>query len=544
MFVFPKTLLTSIVSGYKHPNGHPICDLHYVCLKLSEEERMALSLGRRKPVPQSRLFISFHYDGGNVPPGSKKTKDRHLPVLCPFSKNNKPCGETGFTRHSNIKSHDCLNPIIQPTQRKITELIQHWQPKQTILQPPSQRPKKSTPNTPLQKEVQSLIIELIAGTQLSLAFASSPSFLSILQRLIIIAQQHTDIDPICIIPSITPHSLSDEMKAEAKQAVIDTISAITDEFVSVMFDGATINHQKYLAITVIQTNPHTKPIFLHIVRSPQTSDDYTAFVIELLQVLQQYNVHVTSFCTDGLSAQITGIDNARGRLLNPMGNPPTVSLPLLPFHIPCLNHRLNLVLIHAIKNSYHLSSLVRILQDFSTKASRKQRQKHLQKHCPVFIHSRWHCLSLICSYIRLKREIIVENRYLSRSKLIQILRMEIVLLPLFELQLFFERSETKLAHAYPALLRAILQYSIIIQDELFRAIDWLYAITEIVRLLHAMILDDSFGSLIKLAFSLTPHGQYLFSKMHFASGYNPHSSIMETLETLFASCTVHCYCFY
>ena len=77
-----------------------------------------------------------------------------------------------------------------------------------------------------------------------------------------------------------------------------------------MFDEATINHKKMMAITIMKLEDDAEPAFYRLTPAPSTSNDYTVFVRELERNLIAHNIEITSIITDGLPAQLTGIKAA------------------------------------------------------------------------------------------------------------------------------------------------------------------------------------------------------------------------------------------
>ena len=141
-------------------------------------------------------------------------------------------------------------------------------------------------------------------------------------------------------------------------------------------------------------------------------------------------------------------------------------------HIPCFNHRVNLVLVHSMQKSQYLTRIIALLRQFSTAAASADYQKLLQKHCPVSIQTRWLSLSCICSYIRMKCNVILDNNYLIACAFMSILRFELLLTPLFELHLFRETEHTKLYEVFPAIMRTLLQYETIMKVKTLWSPDW------------------------------------------------------------------------
>ena len=269
-----------------------------------------------------------------------------------------------------------------------------------------------------------------------------------------------------------------------------------------------------MSVTVQGLSPIATPLFFQLAPAPSTSQEYAQFVTELQSLLLAHNIEISSIVTDGLPAQLSGIQTA----LSNVHNLPIKPI-LKPFHIPCLNHRINLVVIHAFQRVGHLSTIRAQLIKFACNSTTTACQSVLHKHCPKYIHTRWLCMSQICSFIRMKRRQIIRHDLMSPRDVRDVMMTEILLLPLLELQLFFESELTKLCDAFPAILRAISEYKIILSFSQFQSKDWLYSISELLCLLHTMTLSKETGKLISLAFSLTSCGRRLLREKRFASAF-------------------------
>ena len=105
-----------------------------------------------------------------------------------------------------------------------------------------------------------------------------------------------------------------------------------------------------------------------------------------------------------------------------------------------------------------------------------------------------------------------------------ILRYEILLTPLMELQLFFENERTKLIHVFPAILRSLQQYILIASQPLFSTGRWLKATVFVVHQLFKRFFFRTVHDMPEIdkaivAFALTPLGQSLYKLGAFTSGF-------------------------
>ena len=517
--------------GYIHPTNHyPITDLKYKIIKLSDEELRQLEQTENKEWKRKRfLWISYKYETGNYAPNEQPRKDGHRPVLCPFMIDGVPCGCFGYARYGPIRSHDCITFPPKKRQPRITDSFVPVKELNLSYKPLGDSRRTRSRQTEQQLELLGIIIDLLAGTSISLRFLCSRFFFYWLGRVVGFGQRYANLPLQSIIPQLSQRKLSDGLLEKARDALLELREALSNKYVSIMFDGTKVNHKKYVAITVCTHEQDAKPIFLSLVKAPQTKPEFSVFVREVIQWLKDIPCEVTSICTDGLRAQVSGIKHAFEVLKKDNDE----ELTYIPFHVPCMNHLINLVTVHTFDYQPTLEDVRDCITTFSDKADNQDRQEKLKKRCPLFIKSRWLSLSLLCSYIRLKRGTVISEEYLTSTQMKSSVRLEILLTPLSELHLFLENDTTKLHQVFPALIRAVLQYKLMLTHPGFYPLEWASGIAEILRLLYCMIFSSEIGGLVALAFVATPIGQYLYSKQEFVSGYNINMSLEEARAKLF-----------
>ena len=462
-----------------------------------------------------RLFISYKYETGIFPPNHKPTTDRHQPAMCPITHNNIPCSAYGFPRNKVIKGHICLKSEKEHNQPPgITKFFRPLEHTDTIRQL-----RSTGRETSIQKYILSEIVRLLSSTPTSFSFASSDAFTEFLFKLVKVGQENPESELTKMVPTVTPTKLSFLMSEKASELTNKLIACFSDQHVSVMFDAATINHRKYLGVTIQGLNDTDSPLFFQFVESPSSAPEYSQFVNEMITVLGQAGIEIGGIVTDGLAAQISGINTCISKLkVNPRI---ADTLTYLPFRIPCFNHRINLVIVHCFKNIPILESTKQIMMAFSDSVKTKAVHDVLKKSCPIFIHSRWLCLSQICAYIRMKRDIILQQNYINREHIERIMMIEAIILPILELHLFFETERTRLYQAFPAIIRCFLQYQFLLSLERFRRKPWLFIITEFIRVFYTLCLSGKTGDRLVIAFALSPIGRYLYRTRRLVSGYFP-----------------------
>ena len=214
---------------------------------------------------------------------------------------------------------------------------------------------------------------------------------------------------------------------------------------------------------------------------------YADKLFKVINFLRHRNIFVVSICWDGALAQVSGIQDLRKRI-SAEQVPPSKRFPIIPLHIPCFNHGINLALRHATSIPV-LSNIIELLQSFAAESGTKAYRDVLIKNCPSFLATRWFSLWNIASFIRLNRVSITRGSLLTSQTILDILKTEILLTPFTELTLFFETDQVQLSQTYPAILRALTQFSAIAANTYFSTGDWLYATIECMIQLYNYCLS-------------------------------------------------------
>ena len=465
-------------------------------------------------------FVSYTYYKDSADPVSQ---ERHSEVICPVVRGVDSCTRVGKLRDGGIIHHDC--PLL--SQPKITTFpIFHPNTRQESL-----RQLQSSRKSLLYKLME-LLITFFAGNPVSFRLLASPNFRNLLLGICQLGRERADLPPEVIIPRLSVHSIPRMLKLRAIDVFNSLLDDLKGSFVSLMMDAATIAHKSYLAITICKTEPNSPLLFFQLINAPSTKEDYTAVVLKTVRFLQSKEIDVASICSDGASAQITGIGQARQTLLS-IKDPLEQRPSLIPIHVPCLNHRVNLALIHTITNCPTLTRITDILKSFTHEAVKKANYTLLDKTCPSFIPTRWFSLWNIATYIRLKRNVIISSNLLPPQIVQEILMLEVLLTPFTELTLFFETENVRFAQVFPALLRAFNEFLLIIQHPAFNKGEWLRIIVEAMRNLFNYCLSGTLGYLAALAFSLVPEGRFLKLHNMLLSGYRLDSNLSDSFRYQF-----------
>ena len=441
-------------------------------------------------------------------------KKRRRICLCPVQREGTKCAFERLNNNSALGSHACSLLVYVPVAHVFPKAPAGYSPFSLV----SVQQRSNLPD--VQSQIITLILNFLASTSISFSALGSPYFNNLVSSLLLIGQRNPQSIASFMVPTITRHNIVAHLEQKASEIFRSLLSGFQGHYVSIAFDCGQINHYKYAGICLSLLD-HECPIrFLQLAYAPSTKDDYIIFIRQILAQLETWKIRVSTICTDGLPAQVEAI-KAIQEFIQKHGVLDGIAVPLIPYHVPCFNHRINLIVKRCTESNPSINNLVNELKLFSVAANKKDYHKILNKVCPVFISTRWFCLSLMAGFVRMKRKEITENGMLSQVTVLELLRLEIILNPLTELHLFLEKETTRLSFVYPALLRAVLQYYWLSQQTEFAHEQWLHAISDILIQLINYTLSNGIDKLLLLAFSLSPFGRYLFANGMLASAFDP-----------------------
>ena len=462
-------------------------------------------------------------------------RNRHRLALCPLVKGTKNCCLEGELRSVKMQNHQCDLLKECPTSTSDPrQPVLHTYARPLATQPDIARGKELSP---LKRSVTEKLLEYIGSSAISFRDIDSPSFRALCLELISAGQHNPALSPEQLLPEIERHSLSQLISDKASVPLNDLFRILEDGFVSVQFDAAKIITKNYLIVTVSPVDQTTPALFFQLNVSPSQEAQFVQFLYNLFGCLSLHNIVVGSICTDGCPAQRAGIAQFISSLRDP-SKYHGFEVQFIPVMIWCHNHLVNLVTQTVWTNVHTQTTTNRVYQMVSTFAEMSHKRKLRQLLggvCPSIINTRWLSVWLVCSFIRLHRNAICSNNLLQEVDIVDILKLEILLTPLMELQLFFENDKARMYHVFPVLMRTIQQYLLLVSHPSFSSTEWLIpAVSILHNLIKRFFLPNKHTqrpeiTLALLAFSLTPIGQHLYGLGAFGSGF----SLNYSLERLF-----------
>ena len=524
--------------GYYHPiNGEPIYNVT-LSLSYTKQKNIKNHVASYSEEGLVELFVMFSYEPTRRSQILSTIDVSHKIAMCPVVRKFTPCAYEGYLRYAGFRHHICTSLIY----RNLTE---------TALFDRSVNPAarqigfaRGTVNERLEtrKVLLDMLLPLIGGTAVSYSTAGSSEFHSFCRKLIELARTHPSLTPKELYPAMSPMFLSYEMHRRADQMIRNALLPLRNSVISIMIDAGTIAHKHTLAVAFCRLSLDAQPQFLQLCHGPASTVEYYSTLMELAtELLYKYAIEIGVICTDGLVSQITAVKRLNLRLAEIAASETASFRYILPVHFPCLNHRVNLVTQHYFSDDGITGSIKEKLRLFAVEANKKRLHDIFGKPCPTLLEWRWLSAHFIASFVRLHRMAILEHNILPLDDLISILRCEIVLTPLMELQLFFESAKMKLCFIFPAILRCFHQYGYIICSKHFSNPQSFTIITKIVVKLFNEVISGYIGSLAFLAFILTPIGRLLLQQNRILSAYTLWMPLEAVPTKLFDICSVLCF---
>ena len=476
------------------------------------------------------LFVMFSYDPTRRIELQPTLDMSHKVALCPVVRNFSPCGCQGFLRYAAMKRHICPNL----TQHTLTESAIFDSSRNPTFRQITFSRETITERMKTRKEILDILLPLIGGTAISYSVAGSADFHRFCRTLIELARTHPTLTPTELYPAMTSMFLSYSTHQKAREIMRNVLTPLRNTAISIMIDAATIAHKHLLAISFIRLSVDAQPQFLQVCAGPSTIAEYYTTLAQLsIELQRKYGIEIATICTDGLTAQIASIKQLNLQLAKLSSSSSTQSPKILPIHIPCLNHRVNLVTQHFLLQDPSMSPIKDTLRLFSVEANKKQFHEIFGKPCPTLLEWRWLSAHMVASFVRLHRNIISQHKILSDKDIISILKCELLLTPLMELQLFFESSKMKLCFVFPAILRCIHEYQILVKDPYFSSPESFASVVGILAKLFNELLSGTLGKLSFLAYTMTPVGKLMLLQNRILSCYSPKLSLNDVMQRLF-----------
>ena len=275
------------------------------------------------------------------------------------------------------------------------------------------------------------------------------------------------------------------------------LNQVKNKSASLMMDAADIGGKSVVVVTLLPHCVQSKPQFFKLVVGCSGASAYQTLAKHLIDELAQNRTRILVFCTDGLPAQVTGIQTC---IPNQVG-----TVQFFPYHIWCCNHLTNLVIHDSIEASELLSLLKSRLLLFATDARKRQNRNELRAQCPAFVETRWYVLDDIVSFALNKFDKCLNLLLLQDTEKLDLYSFKILLYPLIHLHLVFESDDCRLRHVFPAVVYAINLYLAMALKHIFTG-PWLAALSTITDCLYNRFLTGSIAEVIAAAYSLTPEG--------------------------------------
>ena len=354
--------------------------------------------------------------------------------------------------------------------------------------------------------VQSFL-KLVARRMPSFSFAASAEFNHFIRTVIHEAQRYPTLPPRLIFPHLTYRRIKAIITRASLRQKKNRKLLWRNATIGITFDGGKIGHKKYTVVCGRRIDCHDKPIYWKIHKECRNKDDFKVFYIALQKELQSIGATVGTVTIDGEAAQRFAMKElfSTGEYLSCF---PGVLLK--PIHVYCCNHLANLAVQDSIQKIPLLREVHEKILSFVSKAHRTDITELLGAACPTYASHRWLGLKKVCEFIRWRRLKIIENNLLATSDVANIILFELLIFPMYQLQLVLESNERSLGDVFPALFAVFGQLNQLSHHPAFDSAEWLYSIREFMRNIYNRFFSGTRGNRLALAFACTPTGMNIF----------------------------------
>ncbi|KAH7830303.1 uncharacterized protein MONOS_6382 [Monocercomonoides exilis] len=163
------------------------------------------------------------------------------------------------------------------------------------------------------------------------------------------------LSPSNIFPFLTRKKIRRMVIEDSEFAKQKRDAALRGMGVCVMMDSGVVGNQKCTVVTIAPLVPNASSVFWKAYPCCNNAKQYRKLAWTVIRELEVINAHVRCFCSDGLSPQKKAIEN----ITIPMEDNEKLlieNLKAAPFFIHCMNHLLNLVVVHAFSEIFYLKN--------------------------------------------------------------------------------------------------------------------------------------------------------------------------------------------
>ena len=227
----------------------------------------------------------------------REQKSRHSIYICPIVKNGIACNIGGRSDKLRGKQHHC-NFYNQDT------IEAYFQPRKDAASSSEETVSvESNPDSTTSSEDNKFQKRVIAMAQCNISFKAicSQAFRNLIRCLSPEDSASHSLDTF--VSRLNYHTLTDMLIRIGKERKQYALTKLANKTVTVMFDKGRIAKNDCTAVTILVHDSVDGPLFWDLGYACHSAEDYTQLANSYVNELDQYNIHVFAFCTDGLPVQ-------------------------------------------------------------------------------------------------------------------------------------------------------------------------------------------------------------------------------------------------
>ena len=351
----------------------------------------------------------------------------------------------------------------------------------------------------------------VSKTGISFTAATSPEFFDLMHLIITkaIETPRDLVSPEMLFPRISDKQLRKTMSNIAHDAFNTFLGSLKNSVVEITLDSGTVYmiHFVIVCCTDVINAKSPRVIRLHVSDGSLDAAGYASIGKEIIDFLHEKEIHVNSFTTDGLRAQLNAFTHSHPCSIASTNNEDEKYR--LFIHNRCACHLTELALRKAINENEYFKRLIESMMELVTELRKVGNRKKLAKHCPTISQTRWSHLQIISNWIGSHiKEIsqIVDATYL--GLLGQMNMICAILEPFKGLISAFEMDLSRITDVFPLVVDAIVYLQELKKaDPRFTDDNWENIIDCLIRNLQQYTILSDYGELYALAYALTPYGR-------------------------------------
>ena len=440
----------------------------------------------RDPDHRQARVQSFYGSGRNTVLDSSSDEKEVEESDIVFPRNGAPCTEDGFRRESDVTSgyarqywRCCHERTIGGVVKRCTHRVRvdYWE-----KQAPEKRGKHKVHVFEEEQEkdgrngsseaprclrsaygdVYRLIARNICTMNISVENGCGVSMMRpIWKAMEICMNGKQSRTPQQLLPSLPREVMRHVIIKEADEAGEDQLRELMGaKNACICLDAGTAGAFHILELIV---NHHGREVHLcsiNLLGETMNAQNYARKALDALEMCDRFKIEILCFVGDGLPAQKNALNGRHDHAFQKLSQCKSSWKKI--FFMPCMLHRINLIIPHAKTQYDWFSSAIASYHDLSVLLRRNETKSWLRERCPLFVATRWvygyDVVNFIFKHRAEIREWATGNR--EHCRLVELAwDYKLLYAPMKALVLALSNKGVSLAHVFPCVTACIAKWN-------------------------------------------------------------------------------------